>query len=57
MSDTEDNIFDDEDMIELDNKDTESSSLKRKQIKLPSNQITKMTDYDEENEKEDVTMN
>ena len=31
MSDNEDDIFDDEDMIELDIEDTESSSLKRKQ--------------------------
>lgn len=55
MSDTEDNIFDDEDMIELDIEDTESSSLKKKTNKITIQSDNEDdSDYDEENEKEDV---
>ena len=54
MSDNEDDIFDDEDMIELDIEDTESSSLKKKTNKITIQSDNEDdSDYDEENEKED----
>lgn len=53
MSDNDDNIFDDEDMIELDIEDTESSSLKKKTNKITIQSDNEDdSDYDEENEKD-----
>ena len=54
MSDNEDNIFDDEEMIELD-EDSESKSLNKKTSKITIQSDNEDdSDYDDENEKDDV---